>query len=215
MAGWTSTGRAGAPCRRPRAARPSRGRGRPCPARRRSEDLAAGGRRAQAIELALGHRARDLSSGSGGRRVALAARARPHLPRLPARRDRLERLQRRARPRRSCAPATRCTCSARTATRSRSTGSTPRATGTAGALARRARAASRSRATVYRPDIGGLLPRLRRRPLRGHRGAAVPRAHRGRARRATSTRNVAAVREVAERVAAGRRAGQPPRDGPG
>ena len=36
-----------------------------------------------------------------------------------------------------------------------------------------------------------------------------------RARRATSTRNVAAVREVAARVAARRRARQPPRDGPG
>ena len=56
---------------------------------------------------------------------------------------------------------------------------------------------------------------LRRRPLRGRRGAALRRAAPTRSSSATSTRNVAAVREVARARPARRRAGQPPRDGPG
>ena len=56
---------------------------------------------------------------------------------------------------------------------------------------------------------------LRRRPLRGHRGAAVPRAQRARRSRTTCGATSTAVREVAEARAPGRRARQPPRDGPG
>ena len=56
------------------------------------------------------------------------------------------------------------------------------------------------RATVYRPDLGGLLPGLRRRPLRGRRGAAVPGPDRRRGRAPTSSATSPRSREVVARA---------------
>ena len=83
----------------------------------------------------------------------------------------------------------------------------------AGALAVRVRREP-VRATVYRPDIGGLLPvyvadryeGFEARPFQDLSAAEVDRY---------LDANVAAVREVAERVRARRRPRQPPRDGAG
>ena len=149
----TSTAAAGAACRRPPAARRSRGprtcgRARP-PGSPRGRSTAPAG---------------DISAGSSRRAVA-GVRRRRTLPAPcasssstatcsagPAPTSTTPRSRRRSRAR-----GTRSTCSARTATRSRTTGSTPRATGTA---ARWSCATRRepARATVYRPDIAGLLP---------------------------------------------------------
>ena len=68
--------------------------------------------------------------------------------------------------------------------------------------------------TVYRPDLGGLLPGLRGRPLRGRRGAPVPGAQRGGARSLPGGQRRRGPR--GRRAGpAGRRARQSPRDGPG
>ena len=126
------------------------------------------------------------------------AHAHPRLPRLPARRDRLQRLQRRARggarargPRGP--PAQPGPRPAR-----------PRLGRRRGRLGRRRAgaprpAASRRAITVYRPDIAGLLPLyvadryegIEARPFQDLSEAEVDRY---------LERNVAAVREVAERV---------------
>ena len=124
----------------------------------------------------------DDTSGAIARRLAAAggpprvgprpSRARPHLPRLPAARHRLERLQRPPGGGARRARATRSICSARTASRSSSVGRRRRRLGR-----RRARVTARrepARATVYRPDIGGLLPVYVADRYDGDRGAAVP-----------------------------------------
>ena len=100
--------------------------------------------------------------------------------------------------RRSCAPATRSTCSARTATRWRSSGSTPRATGTRGRW-RSASGARPARAVVYRPDIAGLLPLYVADRYEGIEARPFPELSDAELDRYLE-RNVAAVREVAERV---------------
>ena len=64
-------------------------------------------------------------------------------------------------------------------------GSTPRATGTPARCELDRRAASRSRATVYRPDIGGLLPVYVADRYEGIEARPFPELVRRRARRAT------------------------------
>ena len=95
-------------------------------------------------------------------------------------------------------PATRSTCSARTATRSPRTGSTRPGTGTAGRW-RSASAASPPRATVYRPDIGGLLPLYVADRYEGIDARPFPELSDEELERYLE-RNVAAVREVAAAV---------------
>ena len=202
---------AAGPSRRPPGARPSRGRG-IAAGLGLEEDLAAGGGRAEAVLLTHAHRAGTATNRPGGvacRRVRVLV-----FHGYLLQRDGLERLQRASSPRRSCARATRSTCSARTATRSRCLGRRRRATGTAARCGSRS-AAAPARATVYRPDIGGAAARLRRRPLRRASRRGRSPSSPTRELDAYLARNVAAVREVVERVAARRRAGQPPRDGPG
>ena len=166
----------------------------------RGEGLAAGGAGAQAVDLASGSASRAKRYPVGRLRddIGCARDEGPRLPRLAAPRDRLERLQRQ--PGTALArSATRCTWSARTA-RSRR----PR---------RRRRPGS---VTIHNPDIGGLLPVFVHDTYEGFEVKTFARAHRRRARRATSMRNVAAVRELVDRARRGRRgARQPPGDGPG
>ena len=125
------------------------------------------------------------------------ARAHPGLPRLPARRDRLQRLQRRA----------------RRGARARGSRGPPALPGPRPARARlgrrrrrlgrrRAGAETRrepARATVYRPDIGGLLPVYVADRYDGIEARPFPELTDAELDRYLE-RNVAAVREVAERV---------------
>ena len=82
------------------------------------------------------------------------------------------------------------------------------------ARCRSRRGASPVRATVYRPDLGGLLPVYVADRYEGIEAKPFPELTDAELD-GYLERNVAAVREVAELVAARRRARQPPRDGPG
>ena len=101
--------------------------------------------------------------------------------------------------------------SVRTAPRSRWTGSTRRACGSRELVVEQRR--SPPRATVYRPDIGGLLP-VYVADATTASGAPVHRAQRGRGRRLHGRQRRRRTRGRGA-SAAGRRAGQPPGDGTG
>ena len=198
----TATARAAAAGRRPRAARPSRGRR--TRARPRPRAGPRGPSRACAGGSADGSHARHPSNESGPSppphsRLGLPACAcsifHGYLLRGTGSNvynANLAAALVRARPRGPPAlPGPRARASWRS--------STPSATGTT-ARWRVRTLREPVRCTVYRPGLGGAAAGLRRRPLRGHRGAPVP----GAAARPRSTRyveaNVAAVREVAARA---------------
>ena len=124
------------------------------------EHLAAGGRRAQAVQLARTHRRGSLAMRPAAFTSSIGTLARVrvlifhgYLLRGTGSNVYNAALGRGVRAR----AGTRSTCSARTARRSSCRGSTPRATGTAARCELRVRR-DPPRATVYRPDIGGLLP---------------------------------------------------------
>ena len=79
---------------------------------------------------------------------------------------------------------------------------------------RRARAAARARCTLYRPDIGELLPVYVADRYEGIEARTFAECSDAEIERYVEA-NVAAVREVAQLVRARGRARQPPRDGPG
>ena len=135
------------------------------PRRHRGRPPIHGRRRARAACIARGASRRrkiasDRRSGLPPRYIDSPRLAPPHLPRLPAARHRLERLQRRARRGARAARATRCTCCARRPAPSSSGSSTRSAAGRAGSWPSTRCGARRyeGTCTVYRPDIGGLLP---------------------------------------------------------
>ena len=151
---------------------------------------------------------------SGGALDSPARDADPDLPRLPPARHRLERLQRPAgggaRPRRRHevapplpGPPPRTSCRS----------STPSATGTTARRGSRS-CASPSGVTAWRPDIGGLLPVYVADRYEGVEAQTFLDCTDAEIARYVDA-NVAAVRDVAARVAARRRARQPPRDGAG
>ena len=178
------------------------------------QDLTAGGRRPETVDLAPAHDAADLSNGPCGPSARKNARlAHPHLPRVPPPGARARTSTTTSWRPRSCAPGTRSTCSAQD--RAPLEIDWVDATGDwdGGALRVDVRREP-VRGVVYRPDLGGLLPvyvadryeRLVAQPFADLTEAELddylePQRGRGpRGGRAGGAR---------------RRARQPPRDGPG
>ena len=190
--------------------RPCPGRCRPCPARRRA--AAHDPKTARAGDTADPRTsAQNVASGAGAYRVCAVRVLIFHGYLL--RGHRLERLQRGARRGARARRATRCTCSARSAIRSRWTGSTPSATGTPARCASR-RAGSRCARPSTGPTSAGVLPLyvadryegIEARPFQDLTDAELE--HYLERQRGGGARGGRAG-------AAGRRAGEPPRDGAG